>query len=74
MDEIRFSAESIRRKPTADLGGGTSFVLCDVVALRAKTVFSRLCGVRATPMTAFFELFWGACALGFGRRAIERDK
>jgi hypothetical protein len=71
---MRFSAESIRRNPTADLGGGTSFVVSDLFASRARAIVFRLLEGRATLMTVFFELFGDACVSAFGRRAIESDE
>ena len=56
MNEMGFSAESVSRNPTADLGGGAFFVASDSVASAAKVLFGLRGGgaiLAADPCNAF---------------------
>jgi hypothetical protein len=68
-----FSAESIRRNPTADLGGGAFFVASDSVASAAKVLLG-LSGGGAAPTADSRNVFRKGYALKFACCATDSEE
>jgi len=70
---MRFSAESIRRNPTADLGGGAFFFFSDSVASAAEILFG-LRGGGAALTADSCKAFRNGYSLKFACCATDREE
>jgi hypothetical protein len=68
-----FSAESIRRNPTADLGGGAFFVISDSVASAPDILFG-LSGGGAALTDDSCKVFRSGYALNIACCATDREE